>query len=390
MKIIVLGDGLYGACTAFLLRQAGVNTLLVGPRDARPVSATEVSGGLLRVVDLDFPLAQIALAGIDTFRNWQIYGFPGTCGYDGSGAVFLANDREVIEQLSVAAALGDDRYPIQRLSALSLRALFPALCLEPETVGFYEPFGGYGSPQATRHSLIAGFYQLGGEYQKLETVAVENGSIIVSSDDSRPTRIVADAVVIAAGRGSSTLLEKAGFLPNDISILTPRTIGTPYFEPQNSGSGSTIPVLVDLVNKTFYRPLPDGRFLVGAGNDGQEIGEMDSPVLSADLVDDARSRIESTVPHLKGARHIGGVVGVDVYTRTSRPIAGRLSKRPGLFLATGFSGRGYKIAPPICAALARAILLSIEAKTSDLIERIAIDEPEFASFVVAPDSAFTC
>lgn len=390
MKAIVLGDGLYGAFTAFLLQEAGVNTLLVGPRDARPASATEISGGLLRVVDLDLPLARLALSGVDTFRNWRSRGLPGVCGYDACGAIFLADQAKAIEKAEAVAALGDGGYPIQKLSTQSLQALFPALRVSSDTIAFFEPFGGYGSSRETRYSLIDGFRRLGGEYRKLETVAIETGQGIVASGAHATMRFKADRIVIAAGRGTRSLLEKAGVLPIDDGLLNPRTIGMPRFEAEDAGIKVTVPVLVDLVHGTFSRPLEQGGFLAGAGNDGQEVGEMDSPVLTSALINDARSRITLTVPRLKGALHIGGDVGVDVYTDAMRPVVGCLSQRPSVFMAVGFSGRGYKIAPPISAALAGAVLCSLGARTSELIERIAVSEVDFQNFVISPDRVFSC
>lgn len=388
MKIIVIGNGLYGAGIAFLLQEAGTDTLLVGPLTSKPKSATKVSGGLLRVVDPDLSLARLALSGVDMYRSWEELRLPGSCGYEGCGALIVAREAEATARLKEAAELGNLRYPIEPLSNTALQMRFPAMTVASDAVAFFEPFGGYGSPELTRCSLIEGLLRCGGHYRKLDTLAVESSNTLVASNGRTTTQIKADAFVIAAGRSSISLLECAGFRPRNQNLLIPRTIAVPHFQGPTVKEGCGLPVLVDYVHNTFLRPLSDDRVLVGAGNDGDEVAEGVEPSLNNSHIEDARRRIASTFGDLQEAPHAGGDVGVDMYTPTLQPIVGPLSMRPELFLAAGFSGRGYKISFPISAHIAKSVLYHHGIRPTGLLKRILVDEKEIQQHVIPPDSVF--
>jgi len=102
MKIAVVGDGIIGTAVAFFLAHSGARVTLISSRATGSNSATDVSGGLLRVLDPDKGMADVAKKGVMTLRNWSKLGLPGECGYTPCGAVFFApqSDRVFYEQLT--------------------------------------------------------------------------------------------------------------------------------------------------------------------------------------------------------------------------------------------------------------------------------------------------
>lgn len=386
MKIAVVGDGIIGTAVAFFLAHSGARVTLISSRATGSNSATDVSGGLLRVLDPDKGMADVAKKGVMTLRNWSKLGLPGECGYTPCGAVFFApqSDRVFYEQLT--NELSSDGYPMCHLSGSAFSQKFGMLQLPPGTCVFQERFGGYGSPIATRDSLLHAFARMGGEYKASH---VKN---IVSSSTTKAQVICNGGsseyafVVVAAGRGTGQILAKSGLTLTGDSVLISRTIAIPHLTTEIAGENAgKFPILIDLVNGTFLRPLNDDKFIVGAGNDGDIVGDTENPKLQNRHIIDAMGRISKSVTGLNRQSRSRGAIGVDAYTTHCRPIVGAMPKNPRIFVASGFSGRGYKLSMPVAASIANSILHNVSKKASDLTKAISLPNNHFLTFVTSPE-----
>jgi glycine/D-amino acid oxidase-like deaminating enzyme len=112
------------------------------------------------------------------------------------------------------------------------------------------------------------------------------------------------------------------------------------------------------MTQTYFRPEAAGeRTLIGnftgpRGTDPDLITQNAPASELAELVGSAASR----VPALADAGIAGGVTGVYDMTPDARPMLGEVPGRPGLVLAGGFSGMGFKISPAVGEALAELIV----------------------------------
>ena len=386
MKIAVVGEGIIGTAIAFFLAHSGANVTLIGSRATSPCSATDASGGLLRVLDPDRVMAAVAKKGVITFRHWAKLGLPGECGYSPCGAVFLApqSDRVIYEQLT--HELSSEDYPMRHLSGGAFSQKFGMLQLPSSTSAFHEPFGGFGSPIETRDSLLSAFVRMGGEYKASHVKEIVSSSSTIAQVICASGRSEYDLVIVAAGRGISPLLANSGLTLTGDSVLTSRTIAIPHLTTVNAKEGAGMfPILVDLVNGTFLRPLEGNKFIVGAGNDGDVVGATEDPQLHNRHILDSMERISKSVPRLNTLSQSRGIVGVDVYTALRRPVVGAIPTYPRVFIASGFSGRGYKISMPIAASIAMDILLCGNRKESDLTKSVSLPGNLFSALIVSPE-----
>ena len=120
------------------------------------------------------------------------------------------------------------------------------------------------------------------------------------------------------------------------------------------------PVVKDLTtpDKIYFRSETGGVVLVGTGDHGEPIEDPDS---LKDEVDDAHIEriadlIGNRMPAFTDAQCTAGWTGPYDITPDWNPIVGEVPGYEGLYVAVGFSGHGFKLAPTIGEGLASAVL----------------------------------
>jgi glycine/D-amino acid oxidase-like deaminating enzyme len=160
----------------------------------------------------------------------------------------------------------------------------------------------------------------------------------------------APIVVIAAGAWSVPLAASAGLeLPvqvwrHDVAYL------------RRPAAIERHPVLIDFANSIYARPEGEHLTLV-ALEDGNPLGgSPDAPVDAAahGFLEKAAARLAQRWPVMNEAGLHSAHSGQDGITPDMHPIIGPAGPA-GLYLDTGFSGTGFKIAPAVGAALAQLI-----------------------------------
>jgi len=69
----------------------------------------------------------------------------------------------------------------------------------------------------------------------------------------------------------------------------------------------------------------------------------------------ARSSLESRLPDYAKRRDVGSMVGLYTMTPDSQALIGPIPGVPGLFVVSGFSGHGFKLAPSIGEGVAQML-----------------------------------
>jgi sarcosine oxidase subunit beta len=110
----------------------------------------------------------------------------------------------------------------------------------------------------------------------------------------------------------------------------------------------------------------------------------------ADLVQQAiRSALEQRVPAARGGHWRGSWSGLYDVTPDWHPAVGRVPGADGVYVAAGFSGHGFKLAPAVGLALAE-LIADGESRTFDLapldparFTRGELLEPQYGYSVIA-------
>jgi glycine/D-amino acid oxidase-like deaminating enzyme len=190
------------------------------------------------------------------------------------------------------------------------------------------------------------------------------------------TEISTELVVNAAGPWCNQLNEMAGA---DLRwTLTPTRIQTVYRSwPTDLGP---IPVGADATTGIYFRPETGGQqVLIGSvlSEDEEEI--IDDPddykrVPDAGFTEMKLAAFHHRVPGLEARGGVSGVAGLYTINREDvHPVVGP-SGVDGLWVANGFSGHGFKLAPAIGSLVAQAVTgTSIEFDTDVPMSFLAVD-----------------
>jgi sarcosine oxidase subunit beta len=121
--------------------------------------------------------------------------------------------------------------------------------------------------------------------------------------------------------------------------------------------------------------LADGRVLAsdlaGRGNPDDQQGSWRATI---------RKGIEQLLPRLEYVSFTLLVPGVYDVTPDHQPVLGPLPGHPGMFVACGFSGHGFMIAP----AVARITADAVEGRNDEVLDVLGIDRFAAGRLVVEP------
>src|SRR5258706_4400540 len=384
-KVVVIGGGVMGASIAWQL------ALRLDPHE-EPVVLLEKkelaagssgrSGAILRQQYSDRVLAAMArdslrvYAGLERTTGRYI-------GFVRMGVLTIAGpgQRENQELLRRNTAMQRELgIEVELLDAEGMQRVAPGLAVRTGALGAWEPGGGGVDPLRSVEAFAALARENGAATRigvRVETIALEQGRVrgIETSDGF----IEAEAVVLATGPWSRALLERTGIsLP--LRVVRPEQ----YFKQMLEGPRSAEelrggdehearlawsrpvlpapghPVLLDLEGNFYTRCQPhEGRTRVGR-MDYSEDAEIADPdqldeTVSAEYVEWARERIEQRIPAYRGKQDAGTSVGMYTLTPDAQALIGKRREVEGLWIVTGFSGHGFKLAPSAGVGVAQTV-----------------------------------
>jgi sarcosine oxidase, subunit beta len=343
--IAIVGGGVYGAACAWYLSQNHKNVLLIEKNRVGTSGATGISRGIVRVYDPDEDLASISLEGALHHLHWEKLGYPGLNPYTASGFVYLFDKKNEAQMANAIQRYATPDYPMELLSADSIARRFPWLAAGGDKMAIYEKYGGYGDPRLTALSFLSGFRNNGGAvYENCAVTRIE----ATGETDWKlhlPNGAVSAKVVLLAAGGHSRKL-----FP-ELPVFT-RSISLAQVQPASPQVTMTV---VDEVVETYFRPGDGSSFYCGS----QVFETVDTPddlqTAQLDIVTDAVARAGKVLQTPIAGNVINHFHGHDCYTESKRPITQFVSGLNGLYVATGFSGRGYKCVTAIGQYIAKEI-----------------------------------
>jgi glycine/D-amino acid oxidase-like deaminating enzyme len=162
-------------------------------------------------------------------------------------------------------------------------------------------------------------------------------------------------VVSAAGPWSGPLLATAG-LDIPLEISRHKVLTFKADRPYQPG----LPVVKDLTteNKMYFRPASGAVVLVGTGDYGDPVryaDAMDENIDSA-FIEHQGSQLARRMPAFADSALTDSWIGPYDITPDWNPVLGPVGSVEGLYVAFGFSGHGFKLAPAIGQMLAQTVL----------------------------------
>lgn len=343
--IAIVGGGIVGCTTAWWLTELGATSIVLFERQHLASGATGVCPGGVRQQfegEDDCRLARHSLRFYEQINERLAPEMPFV--FERSGYLFLAHTEERLAKFRANVALQNRLgIPSQIVGPADAGRLGPALdvsdvvgaafCAED---GFLEDCHGVTNLlfQRARERGATPRYA---HVERLERRG-EGWRLVGPGVDHE-----ASCVVVAAGVDSVPLAASAGVsLP--IVVERRRLLYTGTY-----AAGVLPPLAVALDRGFAGKQLTAGLFYMGWLGESEAADDL--TFTEETLTRGAR--VAPIVADLPAKRVISGLYDT---TPDRRPLLGPVSGVPGLFLATGFSGHGFMIAPAVGEAVAKSVV----------------------------------
>jgi glycine/D-amino acid oxidase-like deaminating enzyme len=392
--VVVIGGGVAGCCTAWELSRRGVKVVVLekgivgGEQSSRNWGWCRQQGRDPRELEL----ARLAL------EMWPTLGakIERDLGFDPCGVTFLTHDD------SEAATWNDwlkDAHqcgvPSRLLGADEARRFAPGGTSAKWIAGLTTPTDGRAEPARVAPAFAHAVQALGGRViegcavRDIETTAGNVAAVVTERG-----RIACGAVVVAAGAWTSVFLRKQRIAfpqvhvrgsvarTGPVDITMPGCVSTPYFSLRNredggltiakSGRGTVyltpsllrhglhfLPMYRVRKNKMklritsqFWRELREERAYFGGGASPFEAQRILDPEPDRELLDGALEEVGRVFPGAANLTLGAAWAGMIDFTPDAIPVMSGIPSLPGLFVASGFSGHGFGVAPAVGRVMA--------------------------------------
>lgn len=352
-EVVVIGGGTMGSMITWRLSAQGHKVICI-EADNVAHSRSAVAGDS-RLFRRSYR-GEIELDGILSIAEQQWKDLNSAAGEDifvNCGGLYIGNsDGDYLTELVECCRRNHLEYEI--LSAAETRRRFPQHRVGDHESALFEPSAGFLRTERAVHAAFRLAENEGATVLSnapVRSVQESNDQVVVGHD--RGT-ITADSVVIAAGTGSPTLLPAlCDHLEPRREILT----WFPVLEPQDFDH-SKFPIFVHIDGEfsAYGAPSLDGSTLKST-LDGRAKPISEYPDHRYVLTSDEISESEATaakffndiLPKVSRQECLS-----DLYTSDRQAIVGRVPGKVRTFVATGFSGTGFKMSAGVGEMFARS------------------------------------
>jgi sarcosine oxidase subunit beta len=364
-QVVIVGGGIIGCSIAYHLTEAGVRDVLLIERGTLAGGVTGICPGGIRQQfesEADCRLAQRSVRFYERIND--ILEPEAPFYFERSGYLFLAYSMETLNRyrrnvrmqngLGIPSRILDSSEIHDMLPGLTCDGLFGgSYCAED---GFLEDCHGVTNHFAERAR------RAGAELRREEVLSLtpEGGGWRVTTDASQ---IETKEVVLAAGADSVSLAASTGIA---LPIVAERR-RLAYTAPCEGGI--LRPLVVAFERGFAGKQLTNGVLYLGWLRESADADDFT-------FIEQTMAVGSTVLPILSevAVRRVMG--GIYDNTPDRRPLLGPVNGVDGFFLATGFSGRGFMIAP----AVGEMVAASITGRKTDLpLEEFSLDRFSRAS-----------
>lgn len=352
--VVIVGGGAAGTSIAWQLARRGAGRIVLLEKQGIASGGTGWSSSIIRQHYTHEVLARMALESLRVFQNFEDR-TGASAEFHQTGFLVLVKPEDVDSLRANVAMHQQIGIGATILSPDDVRALEPRIHHDDIVAAAWEPESGYADPVAVTNGYASAAKVCGAEFhldvEAQRLVAGPEGVEAVVTD--RGT-IATRTVVVAAGYRTRELVAPLGVdLPitpirHDIAVVA----RTPDF-------GDGHPIISDRINGSYFRPEGADLTMIGAtaAHEGHEDANVEHT--REPYEEDAESlifRFWKRFPDQADATLRKGYTGVYDCTPDLQPLLGPVAEAPGLFVAAGFSGHGFKLSPMVGLMVAEAII----------------------------------
>ena len=352
--VVVIGGGSTGTSIAWQLAKMGAGRVVLLEKHGLAAQATGVTAGIVRTHYTHETLARMALRARQVFENFNAE-VGGDAGFRQAGFLALLGSDDVETVAANVAMHRDLGINAYILAPDEIRDVEPRLALFGIGAAAWEPESGYADPVRTTLSFADAARRHGAD---LRIGVGAEGFLADASGiagvETNTGQIATRSVVVANGFSARGLVAPLGIeLP-----LTPIRHGVAFMQRADH-FGKPHPIISDRVQGSYYRPREDGHTMVGktAPYDGDEDPDVNAwPAARPEMLQTLAERYRRRFPN-QGAPAVNSATsGLYDCSPDLQPLLGAVPDAPGLHLAVGLSGHGFKLSPIFSQMLAEQLL----------------------------------
>jgi len=348
VEVAIVGGGVIGCAIAYYLTQLGLRDIAVFERSYLASGSTGRCGAGVRAqwgTEMNCRLAQSSIHDFETLADELDYP---SIDFKQGGYLILAFGRAQLDQFGRNVALQNSLGIQSRLvTPDEARRIVPHL-VAPDLLGAtFCPTDGHCDPFKVTDAYAQAARRGGAEIHTATTVTglrVCAGRITTVETDRGP--VDCGLLVNAAGPHAAQIAAMAGC---EIPYMTQRhqiMVTEPVAAMQD-------PMVISFSHGLYCQQTPRGSFIMGLGDPAEPVGfDMGH---SWQFLADLASKIDYLMPALGSLRVVRQWSGLYEVTPDSQPLLGLAPEPANLWLAAGFSGHGFMLAPMVGRILAQLI-----------------------------------
>ena len=357
--VIVIGAGVIGTSVAYHLAALGARDVVVLDRAQVGSGTSSQSSGILRThysVPENVELARRSWRIFESFAEY-LDDDEASAGLVKCGYLIAAPEGPRLASLHATLAAQQARgIPVHLLSAQEAALRLPICRFDDAALIGFEPEAGFADAYLVANAFARAARRRG--VQILEGVAaerllLEDGRVVgVETSQGR----LASATVVSAQNVWAKDIERWTGIETPLRAERHRVLALAGPKPYTF----SMPVYKDLGSEgmPYFRSYGGTQMLVSEGGAGETLAEPDVEQgdIPLDYVLELGAQVAERFPSFADAGLASSWTGVYDVTPDWNPVLGGVPDVPGLVVAYGFSGHGFKLSPAVGRALAQEVL----------------------------------
>jgi len=345
--IIIIGGGVIGLSTAYHLAKQDAGKIILLEKNIVGDGSSIRAGGIITGLLWSKTGVEARKISLKLYRELSTelasYGYQ----YQDVGCLNLFDRSSWSDREKLLPLYDECNVPYEIIDALEIHHRWPDLAPTEDTIGLYDPLGGYSEPDQYVPALAQRCRDLGVDIREFQTVTdfVLNNNKVCGVVTQKG-QIDADIVICTTHTWTSNLLITQNQQFPIKSFVHQRFLTTPLAQPIR------IPAVNANPQGGYMRPATGNRILVGGETEERE--EFITPSLDFRMTklrppdgykDQLRNNIMPLLPCLRDTHWESEKVGLLSFSMDGEPIVGGVPQLEGLLIGASFHSGGFAYNP---------------------------------------------
>lgn len=371
--IVIIGGGVVGCSIAYNLAKLGAKNIILLEKNTLSSGATGRCGAGIRQqfgTKMNCILARESIKIFENLSQELEYDIELNQG----GYLILAYTEKEVNQFKKNVVLEQSlNIKARFITVEEAKEIVPPLNTEGILAATFCPTDGHANPFKTNFAYAEAAERLGVKiytFTEVKEIETENHKIVAVNTDKG--KVLTPMVVNAAGGYSGIIGKMVGV---DIPVYSQRhqILITEPLDPLFR------PMLMSFSRNFYCQQTPHGSIIMGFGDlNERKDGDIGS---SWQFAQEMAQKMTAVLPLLKEVSMIRQWAGLYNMSPDAQPILGEHPQIEGFYMAIGFSGHGFMLAPITSKLIAELIL---KRKTSFPIDKLEIGRFERGELIIEP------